>query len=100
MTPKPPVDVEVMADGVQELPAMPCECPTLLEQAQCRKRCVMTGPKISVPLTLKPLGLDPPRPREPWESPVRGFLGSSPVIEEGRATFEALVPDRFKKDPS
>jgi hypothetical protein len=47
-------------------------------------------------MTKPALGLDPPRPGDPFEGFLSRILGQMPFIEEGRATFEALVPDRFK----
>ena len=61
-----------------------------------------------MPDTRKPLGLDPVKHASAFED-VDGFVryigpGKFPHwIREGRATFEALVPDRYKRpaeDPS
>lgn len=45
----------------------------------------------------KYLGLDPPDPKHQWESPLLKYLGRPQYIPEARGTFEALVPDRYKR---
>ena len=43
------------------------------------------------------LGLDTPKPGFWDEHPFVSFLGAPPYIPEGRETFLAQVPNRFKK---
>ncbi len=52
----------------------------------------MTDPVKPPP---REFGLDPPTPEELWEPILRRGM-APPVIPEGRATWLALVPDRFK----
>jgi len=42
-----------------------------------------------------PFGLDPPVPYQTADI-LRPLFGLPPYIPEGRATFEALIPNRFK----
>lgn len=43
------------------------------------------------------LGLTPPQsPADPLEGVFYRFLGSPAYVKEGRETFNALVPDRYK----
>ena len=46
------------------------------------------------PTPPRPLGLTPPQ--DQWGDFLRRLFGMTPMIPEGRETFLALVPDRYK----
>lgn len=57
--------------------------------------------KVKENATLPPcgdLGLRPPEGRNEWYGVLK-YLGEPEYVEEGRETFWALVPDRFKPKP-
>lgn len=55
-----------------------------------------TALRSAVVGTRSTLGLDPPRYSDPIECALIRLCGGPAYISEGRATFEALVPDRYK----
>ena len=48
---------------------------------------------------MKQLGLDPPSPKWYDNHPLIHLLRMPAYIPEGRAVFEALVPNRYKRNP-